>query len=61
MKKLLIILSIVILTGCQASKTVCTTHPQTIADTLPESTPMELTVGSAFIFGLTILFVSSIK
>ena len=54
MKKLLIILSIVALTFCQAMKLTAT-------GTLPESKPWEIVVGTVVIGGMVILFYSDIE
>ena len=65
MKKLITVLSIVLFTGCQAAKIpVCTSgcpRPETMASTLPESTRLELIIGTAVIGGLVILFFTSVE
>ncbi len=68
MKKLFVILSIALFTGCQAANLPvrsCTSNgcprPQTMADTLPESKPWEIWVATGGVVILVILAVSSIE
>jgi len=66
MKKLIIILAIFAM-GCQASKLPVQScddkcpRPETMADTLPESTRTEIILGTIVISGLVILFLSSVE